>query len=224
MIAAAYMRKNWDPVRPRWAPSSEVAQFGAGAIHTNISENGRTVLVGTTNPVKLASIQVHLAAIGYAAQSIYVDCPETQGDLVEVAVNKWKSYSCGMRGVVLVEDSGLELSCLNGMPGPAGKDFLEHLGLKGILHLCDRMGDNRAAMSCCACIGDAAAGEWVALKSCDVGTLHPPDCDTAGGWDSIFHMEGKEASVKQLRAMGVGLQDCRYRVLRQAAALLSCSP
>ncbi len=83
-----------------------------------------TLVVGTTNPGKLREIAAICRPIGVEIEPLQLDVPETEDTFDGNALLKGRAYSAARPGnVVLVEDSGLEVGALSGLPGPWSANF-----------------------------------------------------------------------------------------------------
>ncbi len=79
-----------------------------------------------------------------------LDLDEIQSlDLKEVVEHKVKQAFQITNGPVLVEDVALELTALNGLPGPFVKWFEQALGLENICRLLDNYQDRSAKVKIC---------------------------------------------------------------------------
>lgn len=78
-----------------------------------------TLVVGTTNPGKLREVAAICRPIGVEIEPLQLDVPETEDTFDGNALLKGRAYSAARPGsLVLVEDSGLEIGALSGLPGP----------------------------------------------------------------------------------------------------------
>ncbi|ORC90401.1 Inosine triphosphate pyrophosphatase family protein isoform 1 [Trypanosoma theileri] len=145
----------------------------------------------TGNAGKLREVQACLA--GHVdLESVALDLPELQSDTV-AAVSRAKAQAAYalLRRPVLVEDTGLCLDALNGLPGPYIKWFLQRMGPTGLARLPSGF-DTRSAQAVCVftyCTGDEgdADGKVTQFVGCCEGSIvEIPRGKEGFGWDSIF--------------------------------------
>ncbi|KAJ5397676.1 inosine triphosphate pyrophosphatase-like protein [Penicillium cosmopolitanum] len=162
----------------------------------------------TGNKNKLAEVRSILGDV-IEVDSQTADIPEIQGTIEEVAEEKARWAAEVINGPVLVEDSALEFSALNGLPGPYIKYFLNALGLEGLNKMLDGFEDRTAEAVCtfAFCQGPGAKpilfqGRTKAriIRQCILnsnltvfiqGTIVRPRGPVNFGWDPIFEYDGK---------------------------------
>ena len=141
------------------------------------------IIIVTGNSEKAAEIE---NMTGWGFQAVDLRIPEIQSlDVVEVAAEKALSAYISLRRPVVVDDTGLYIEALGGLPGALVTWFLDRLGPNGILDLIRFTSDRRATVSTCLAIASA-----VGVKTF-VGTIQGHLADrprgTGGfGYDSIF--------------------------------------
>lgn len=84
-----------------------------------------TLVIGTTNPGKVAEVAALLAPLQVALKHVALDVPETKDDFHENAVDKALAYAAHAGGLALSEDSGLCVAALGGLPGPWSARFAD---------------------------------------------------------------------------------------------------
>ncbi len=101
-----------------------------------------TVWFLTSNQGKLEEAQLHFAPLGYNIEQLVVPegaIVEPQSDsLEEIAISKLeqaKAHLPNSKDMVMVEDSGLFISALDGFPGVYSSYVYETIGCQGILRL-----------------------------------------------------------------------------------------
>ncbi|KAJ3270648.1 hypothetical protein HDV01_007536 [Terramyces sp. JEL0728] len=77
-----------------------------------------------------------------------IDLDEIQGTPQEIAIYKCNLALKAINGPVLVEDSCLGYTAMNGLPGPYVKWFLKSLGPEGLYKLLDGFEDKRGFTLC----------------------------------------------------------------------------
>lgn len=161
----------------------------------------------TGNPGKAAETE---RILGYRPPIEPLDLPEIQSlDLMEVLEAKareaWRRHrSAGGRSPVVVEETGLELSALNGFPGPLVKWMLEAVGAEGVARAGLALGDPGVTAVCGLAFfegADGSQGQETLLMASGrtVGTLTlPPRGDEGFGWDPVFVPEGEALTYAEL--------------------------
>lgn len=113
---------------------------------------------------------------------------------------------------MVTEDVGLNLSCLNGFPGPYCKPMLEHIGDNGLWELVSKYEDKRCLVTCTLAAVRVTGAGGEAAEGADeakvfVGTiggsvLGPPRGDVKHGkssWNSVFTPDGYEKTFGELQ-------------------------
>jgi len=135
----------------------------------------------------------------FDVEQIKIDLPELQGKPEEVAEEKAKLAYEKIKKPVFVDDTGLALDALNGMPGIYVKHFLDAIGCDGIRELTKKYNND-------------GAEAFVTIGYCDgkqtkvfVGRLkgNIVDYKSKGhghvfGWDPIFQPEGLTETFSSL--------------------------
>lgn len=124
---------------------------------------------------------------------------------------------------LVVEDTGLELSALDGFPGPLVKWMLQSVGAEGIAKVSQALGDPRAAARCMLLYRDGDR-EVIAEGLCE-GTLVLPARGRGGfGWDPVLVPDGETRSFGELTPAEkdrVGHRGKAWRNLLSQLAVLS---
>ena len=204
-----------------------------------------TFVLVTGNPGKAAETE---RILGFRPDIQSVDLPEIQSlNLLEVLEAKareaWRRLrDAGRRGPVVVEETGLELSAMNGFPGPLVKWMLEAVGAEGVARAGLALGDPGVAAVCGLAYFDrpkidrATTGRadlesdeellLVAVGRADGVLTLPPRGEHGFGWDPVFVPEGETLTYAELsseRKDEIGHRGRAWRkfrdVLRQAGRL-----
>ena len=99
----------------------------------------------------------------------------------------------------IVEDTSLYLECLNGLPGPLIKWFLEKIGNKGLYEITKKFKNSRAKAK--TIIGYAKNPREIYYFEGSVkGNIVSPKGDFNFGWDFIFKPHGFSKTFSEMNA------------------------
>lgn len=122
--------------------------------------------------------------------SVKVDLPELQGYSEDIAKKKAKAAFDIVKKPVIVDDTSLCFDCLNGLPGPYIKWFLDSVGHEGLVKMTKGFDNNSAyAQTIFAYCYDAEA-EPILFKGVTKGKIVMPRGENNMGWDPVFEPEG----------------------------------
>ncbi|KAH8700732.1 non-canonical purine NTP pyrophosphatase, rdgB/HAM1 family [Talaromyces proteolyticus] len=124
-------------------------------------------------------------------QAKALDIVEVQGSLEEITREKCRTAAEIIGGPVLVEDSALEMSALNGMPGPYVKAFLDTIGNEGLLKLLDPFEDKSADAVCTAGYSSGPGEKPILFQGRLKGRIVPIRELSAFGFEPILEFEGE---------------------------------
>ncbi len=148
-----------------------------------------------------------------------IDLPEPQSlDFLEVVRAKAAEAFRRLGTPVVVEEAGLELSALNGFPGPLVKWMLEAVGAGGIAHTALALGEPRATARCLLLWTDGA--REVIGEGTTTGTLVEPRGSGGFGWDPAFLPDGEERTYGELPGADKDRLSHRGRAWRDLLAKL----
>ncbi len=135
---------------------------------------------------------------GLSIETVAIDLPEIQApDLIEVLQAKAETAWQRLERPVVVEETGLELDCMNGFPGPFVKWMLQAMGDEGLARLAIRAGNPAVTARCALMLLDGE--RRVVAEGTTVGRLvHPPRGDRGFGWDPVFEPEGHDRTCAEL--------------------------
>lgn len=123
-------------------------------------------------------------------EQLDIDLPEIQDidphKIIEAKINQAKEHK---QGNFLVEDSGLYLSCLNGLPGPLVKWFLKTIGNEGLFNIANNFKNYIAEAKVVAGYSNEQ-GIIHFFEGSIKGSLVKPRGDNGFGWDPIFLPDG----------------------------------
>jgi len=157
----------------------------------------RQVLIGgsppvleivTSSDIKGAEIKEILSQSEIRLEEIVVKAynfQELQGDYDEIVTHKVQQLNSPRP--VICEDSGLELDCLNGCPGPYVKQFMSKNSLQLIYSLCKMKRSFGATWVSSVAVGDEeSAVSYVSRRRV---VIVPPDKESET-FDSIISFDG----------------------------------
>ncbi len=148
----------------------------------------------TGNPHKLAEAR-RILGCDLAGEAL--DLPEIQAtDLATVLAAKADAAWEALGRPLVVEDVALELSALNGFPGPLVRWLLEAVGAAGIARLGQALDDPRAVAVCGLLYRDAAGS--VLAEGRVHGRLVAPRGGGGFGWDPAFLPAGSDLTYAEL--------------------------
>lgn len=148
----------------------------------------------TGNQHKLAEVQSVLPQV----QQLDIDLPELQEINPEAIVRaKLQEALKYHQGPCMVEDTGLYIECLGGLPGPLIKWFIKGLGTQGLAKLVAKYPNTRAV---------AKTYIWYAENPDDIhifegsieGNIVAMKKESAFGWDPIFQPTGHERTFAEM--------------------------
>lgn len=153
------------------------------------------LLFVSSNAGKVREVE---AILGFPIEQLALDLPEIQEIDVEAVVREKAraAYAAAGRPVV-VEDTGLYIDALNGLPGALGRWFLSTIGPAGICNLIPP-GANRGAMAKTAVA--LCDGETVDILTGEVRgeIVVSPRGEGGFGWDAIFQPEGSSHTFAEM--------------------------
>jgi len=134
--------------------------------------------------------------LGYKINNVDLDLKEIQSvDVKEVAQEKARQAYEILKEPVIVDDTGLYLEELNGLPGALVKFFVKNLTLKQI---CNLISENRKAKAI-TCIAFFNGKEMRVAEAEVKGTItKEPRGENGFGWDPIFLPDGFDKTFGEL--------------------------
>jgi len=153
-----------------------------------------TLFFVTGNRGKLLEVQAFLPNV----VQLDVDLPEIQDlDARQIIREKLCAARSAVATGLLVEDTSLYCRCLNGLPGPLIKWFLQALGDEGLSEMIQRLGDNRAEAKTIIGYADPGA-DLHFFEGVIAGRIVSPRGDQGFGWDRIFQPDGSEQTFAEM--------------------------
>lgn len=154
-----------------------------------------------------------------------IDLDEIQSlDPQRIIEHKLLQAAQQLPGAIIVEDTSLEFTCLNGLPGTNIKWFLKCLGNDGLAELVHHYADHSAVARCT--IGLRGHGDEIKYFSGEVsGTIVAPrGALSPFGWNSIFQPDGHAKTFAEMSIKTKNAISMRGQAARQLRDYLSDYP
>ncbi len=147
----------------------------------------------TGNKNKLKEVQTILPEV----QSLDIDLPEIQElDAKKIIEEKLKEARKAHSEELFCEDTSLYIECLNGLPGPLIKWFLQALGTAGIYTLIKHNPNKKVVAKTIVGYTD---GKIIKFFEGDTfGTIAEPTAKGGFGWDALFKPDGGSKSFAEM--------------------------
>jgi XTP/dITP diphosphohydrolase len=176
---------------------------------SNPSVRNSEAVLATSNPGKLGEIRDILSPLPLAIRPLSdfpgVVLPEEGADYEENAIAKAKAAAHFSDRVALADDSGLEVSCLGGAPGPLSARYggpgLDDAGRVDALlkALANCSGEQRRARFVCIAALATPEGDIVTARGeCAGHILDAPRGRSGFGYDPVFLVEGIGRAMAEL--------------------------
>lgn len=150
----------------------------------------------TGNKNKFAEVQAILPGVQY----LNIDLPELQElDPKKIIEAKLQEARKQHVGELIVEDTSLSLVCLNGMPGPLIKWFMQAIGNEGLIQLAERFENDRAEAR--TMIGYVDQNGVISyFEGVVTGRIVRREGVSGFGWDPVFLPDGYEKTFAEMTA------------------------
>jgi non-canonical purine NTP pyrophosphatase (RdgB/HAM1 family) len=127
-----------------------------------------------------------------------LDLPEIQElDARKIIGAKLKEAFKYKQGELIVEDTGLYLDCLGGLPGPLVRWFLETIGVQGLAELAIKSGNQAAQAK--TIVGYASNKKEIKFFEGTVeGRIVKPRGDKDWHWGPIFEPDGHKQTFGEM--------------------------
>ena len=171
---------------------------------------GEPLLFVTSNAGKAREVA---AILGTSVERLDLDLPEIQAlDVTEVARHKAQAAFERVGRPVIVEDTGLSLDALGGLPGALVRWFLGTIGPAGICALIPADADRGAVARTAVAYGDG--GEVEVFVGETRGSIVAAPAGAGGfGWDPIFRPDGAAGTFAEMDAAEKDAYSMRRRAL-----------
>ena len=130
-------------------------------------------------------------------EQIDLDLPEIQEidarKIIEAKLDEALKHN---KGEFIVEDTSVYINCLNGLPGPLIKWFLDSLKVEGIADLVGRYDDGSAVAK--TLIGYSDGDSVVFFEGNVKGDIVAPRGENGFGWDKMFLPEGSDKTFGEM--------------------------
>lgn len=160
-----------------------------------MKQNVKSLVVVTRNPSKAAEIA---SMTGWPTEPVDLEIREIQSmNVEEVAREKALVAYRILQKPVVVDDTGMSIHSLNGLPGALVSWFLDTLGPAGVVTLVAGAEDRSAVVSTCVAYADESGSYTF------VGTVHgtltkEPRGANGFGYDPIFIPEGETQTYAEM--------------------------
>eukprot|EP01111_Echinosteliopsis_oligospora_P019552 TRINITY_DN950_c0_g1_i2.p1 TRINITY_DN950_c0_g1~~TRINITY_DN950_c0_g1_i2.p1 ORF type:complete len:215 (+),score=55.26 TRINITY_DN950_c0_g1_i2:257-901(+) len=174
----------------------------------------KTIIFVTGNQKKVEEVNAILGdSIKLVAQRI--DLPELQGEPAEIAMNKCKIASSHVKGPVIVEDTCLCFTSLQGLPGPYIKWFLDKVGNEGLNKMLQGFDDKSGYALCTFAYTEGPEHTPIVFEGRTDGKIVQPRGPPNFGWDPIFAPSGFSETYAEMDASVKNKISHRLRALEK---------
>src|SRR5579872_1110469 len=171
----------------------------------------------TTNSLKFSEAEALRAEL----LQLDIELPEIQAiDVSEVVLDKMDSVArMRFEFPVVVEDTGLEISSLSGLPGAFVKWFIKSLGSEGLSGIALKDGHDKVPATAVSAVGAV----WGSDRKICIGRTEGFIVSPRGedfGWNSVFLCAGSDLTFGELSAFDRLAVSMRRKPLQDAFAWL----
>lgn len=153
------------------------------------------LLFVTSNPGKVREAE---AILGHPIEQLALDLPEIQAlDVDEVVREKARAAFAVANRPVMVEDTGLSIDALRGLPGALVRWFLLTIGTAGIAALIPSGVARGARATTAVAVCDGTTVDVFVGETAGEIVLHPAG-EAGFGWDSLFRPTGATRTFAQM--------------------------
>ncbi|GAW79347.1 HAM1 domain containing protein [Plasmodium gonderi] len=139
---------------------------------------------------------------------IDIDLMEPQSDDI-VSINEFKAKRAHeilrnqsgpdeklKRKLVITDDTGLYMDCLNSFPGPYIKWMMKNVGSKGIVDIASKLQNDKCHAICVYSVYDGK--QIYSFKGVTQGRIMGPCGSNDFGWDNIFSPENSNKTFSEM--------------------------
>lgn len=150
-----------------------------------------------------------------------MDLPEIQSlKIEEVVTAKALAAFEKLKCPLLVEDTSLVFSSLNGLPGPLVKWFIQSVGVDGMIKFLNLYPDRSATAIACFALCDESGAVKLFLGEVAGRISLLPQGEDGFGWDPIFIPNGFETTFAQMSGQQKNKISHRFRALEKVREYL----
>lgn len=127
-----------------------------------------------------------------------IDLTEIQGTSEEIAIHKTEEAFKNLNSPILIEDTSLYFKCLNNLPGPYIKHFLENLGSEKMAKIVNSFENQEAYAQTIFGYKEKKEDFPILFKGVTYGKIIFPKVDSFKRWDYIFKPEGFDVCYAEM--------------------------
>lgn len=181
----------------------------------------------TSNVTKFEEAQHILVDEHHKGHFTFIHSPihltEIQGTTEEIAFHKVKEAYSILKKPVIIDDISVSFPCLNGLPGPYIRTFLEVLQEEGIWDLISRYNDHRCSCLCTIAFFQDDMHTARLFEGKTSGTCVPPRGTLRHGthsWNSIVQPDGHDRTFAEMTLKEVSTISPRNKALEKLKTYL----
>ena len=155
-----------------------------------------TIIFATQSANKLEEAE---RILGTSIENYDIDLPEIQAvDVEDVVIYKAKYAYAVIKKPVMVEDTGLFIDALNGLPGALIKWFVERMGVDGICRMMRSFDDRSAVARTIIATYDGSHAPRVFRGEISGQIANRPRGSQGFGWDAVFIPKGASRTFAEM--------------------------
>lgn len=132
-------------------------------------------------------------------ESYDIDLPEIQAvDVEDVVIYKAKYAYDVIKKPVLIEDTGLFINALNGLPGALIKWFVQRMGVDGICRMMGAFDDKSAVAKTIIATYDGSHAPRIFTGEISGDIADRPRGSQGFGWDAVFVPSGATKTFAEM--------------------------
>ena len=155
---------------------------------------------------------------------IKIDLPELQGEPEDIVKEKLKIALEKTSGPLIVEDTSLCFSALNGLPGPYIKSFLTKLGTAGLYKMISSYEDHSGYAMCIMGMAKSTGEEANIFIGRTYGNIVDPRGPNNFGWDPVFQPDGFDKTYAEMDSHTKNHISHRYKALNGLISFIASNP